>query len=230
MLTGVDAKPMERIPEPELMIDPSQAAAYAAADFETAHRGIIEQFGQVFPGIDVTGPVIDLGCGPADITVRFARRYRNCRIEGIDGSEAMLILGRQRVAREGLGDRVQLFNRVLPDARLKRNAYSTIVSNSLLHHLHDPLLLWTTVMHVARIGARVYIADLRRPATKCHARGLVQTYAGGEPQILQQDFYNSLLAAFTLQEVKMQLKWVGLNTLEVESISDRHLIVYGRLT
>ena len=220
---------MDRIPEPELMDDPCQAVAYADADFETVHREIVQQFGRVFPGSDVRGRVIDLGCGPADFTVQFARQFPDCQIEGIDGSEPMLNLGRKRVAREGLGDRIQLVLRALPDEQLPQNAFSTVISNSLLHHLHDPLLLWATVMRIASRGAQIFIADLRRPETMQQALDIVQTYSVGEAPLLKRDFYHSLLAAFTPQEVERQLQRAGLQMLKVEVIDDRHLMVYGQL-
>ena len=68
---------MERIPEPELMDDPAQAYAYANADFSEPHQAFVERFTQCFPG-HAPRRVLDLGCGAADITIRFARAYADC--------------------------------------------------------------------------------------------------------------------------------------------------------
>lgn len=81
---------MMRIPEPELMNDPAQARIYAAADFSEPHGRFIELFAERFPDIRPRGLVLDLGCGPADISIRFARAYLSCRIVGVDGAPAML--------------------------------------------------------------------------------------------------------------------------------------------
>ena len=75
--------------------------------------------------------------------------------------------------------------------------------------------------------ADIYVADLRRPQDADAARRLVREYAADEPEILQRDFYNSLLAAFTPAEVEAQLAAAGLAGLSVEVISDRHLLVHG---
>lgn len=63
---------IERIPEPELMDDPEQARAYAGADFSEPHQAFVERFTQCFPR-HRPRRVLDLGCGAADITIRFAR-------------------------------------------------------------------------------------------------------------------------------------------------------------
>ena len=65
---------MRRILEPELMEDEAQAAAYAGADFEKPHSRFVELFQESFACLNITGAVIDLGCGPGDIMFRIAGR------------------------------------------------------------------------------------------------------------------------------------------------------------
>lgn len=220
---------MQRIPEPELMLDADQASAYAAADFELAHSDIVKHFTQLYSERELSGPVVDLGCGPADITVRFAHLCPNCRIDAVDGSAAMLEHARKRLAKEDLEHRVNLIQAIIPDQKLESNSYATIVSNSLLHHLHDPQVLWRVIKSIARPNALIYISDLMRPQSKEQAAAMVETYMAGEPSVLRRDFYNSLLAAFSLEEVSGQIRKAGLHRLAVAPISDRHLIVHGRL-
>lgn len=220
---------MERIPEPELMDGIEQALAYAEADFAAAHEQIVNQFARVFPQGHAPGPVADLGCGPADFTVRFAHRHPECVIEGMDGAPQMLSLGRARLEQERLVERVRLMECVLPDPRLPAHHYGTVLSNSLLHHLHDPRVLWDTIRSIGRSGACVFVADLMRSPSGQEAQALVDRYAGAEAPILRRDFLHSLFAAFTPEEVTQQLSAAGLEGLTVEVISDRHLIVHGRL-
>lgn len=68
---------MQRIPEPELMDDVVQAAAYAQADFEDAHARFIELFRAAFPDEAPAGNVLDLGCGPAASQCVLRARFRS---------------------------------------------------------------------------------------------------------------------------------------------------------
>lgn len=220
---------MQRIPEPELMNDPAQAAAYAAADFAEPHNMFVEKFREVFPGVEVTGKVLDLGCGPADISIRFARTFPECQIDGVDGASAMLQEGERLLKKENLADRIQLVQGMIPDCDLPERDYGVIISNSLLHHLHDPSALWKCVKKYGRENSIIFIMDLTRPETEQAARELVNTYSGNEAEILRQDFYNSLCAAFTPEEVANQLVTVGIEHLKITIISDRHMLIYGLL-
>jgi ubiquinone/menaquinone biosynthesis C-methylase UbiE len=219
---------MNRIPEAELMVDERQACAYARADFEEPHSMFIRLCRRVF-GESITGIVVDLGCGPADITVRFARAYPQCRIDGIDGSANMLRYGHELIAQYNLNKQINLMHCYLPNKALNPEYYDAAISNSLLHHLQDPLVLWETIRQCTKPHAPVFVMDLLRPADESQARELVMQNAANEPDILRGDFYNSLLAAYSTEEIKEQLEIAGLEHLSISIVSDRHLVVSGQL-
>jgi SAM-dependent methyltransferase len=220
---------MQRILEPELMDEFEQARAYAEADFSEPNERFVALFEAEFPGFR-SGSVLDLGCGPGDIALRLARRSPVLQVHGLDGSRPMLAFGEARLRDDPqLATRVQFLHGILPGARLPRDRYDAVVSNSLLHHLHDPMVLWRAILDHGAHGAAVLVMDLFRPESAHTARKIVEAYAGGEPEVLKTDFFNSLCAAFEPGELRAQLAACGLGTLDVRTVSDRHMIVAGRL-
>jgi SAM-dependent methyltransferase len=227
---------MKRRPEPELMDEAEQALAYAEADFSEPDARFIELFAQQLGGgsfapgnLDGTR-ALDLGCGPGNILLRFLRAYPGVTCDGLDGSAAMLAHAQAALdSLPGLAHRARLICESLPTDRLEAGVYDVVLSNSLLHHLHEPQVLWQTMRRVGRPGALVQVVDLMRPASAGWAEALVATYADGAPEVLRNDFRNSLFAAFEPQEVVTQLHEAGLDGLAVAVISDRHLAVLGRL-
>lgn len=220
---------MQRTPEPELMLDPSQAQAYAAADFSDAHSRFVKLLQERLQDLPDTGHALDLGCGPGDITRRFAEAFPNWTIDAVDGSPAMLTCGRQMLVDRGLVSRVTLHELLLPAERLPGSDYQLVFSNSLLHHLRDPNDLWASIRQATQRGASVFVMDLMRPDSRDTAHALVKRYSADEPEVLRTDFFNSLLAAYTPAEVASQLAAAGLGHLQIEQVSDRHLIVWGRI-
>ena len=220
---------MQRIPEAELMNAPEQALAYAQADFTTPHQHFIQLFSEHFPRFSLNSPVLDLGCGPCDVSRRFARAFPASTIHAVDGAVAMLKQAEQINREQGLSNRIKLFESCLPELELPQIHYHTVISNSLLHHLHNPSVLWQCLQQYAAPSASIFIMDLIRPKTEPLARQLVELYAAREPAILQNDFYQSLCAAFTPDEVKRQLVEHALEKLAVKVISDRHMIIYGTI-
>jgi SAM-dependent methyltransferase len=221
---------MKRTVEPELMTEESQALAYARADFESPHSSYLKVFAEKFPRRARQALALDLGCGPCDVTIRFAKANPGWAFHGVDGSAAMLKHALPAITRQrGLSRRIMLIEGFLPAAPIPSRSYDVILSSSFLHHLHDPQGLWRTVRQYSKRGTIVFITDLRRPSSRATARAFTSKYSRGEPEILRRDFFNSLLAAFTPTEVREQLKQAGLDELRVEIVSDRHLAVFGRV-
>ena len=218
---------MERVLEPELMDDPEQALAYARADFEEENQSFVNRFLEDYP--DWTeGHLLDLGCGPADIPIRFARALPNCHVTGVDGSPAMIGLAAEAVKAAGLADRISLRCERFQSLPLPQPADAAI-SNSLLHHLPNPLQFWFWLKKLVKPGSYVLVMDLLRPESVEAAQAIVDQYAAGEPVILRRDFHNSLLAAFTEDEVASQLAEMNLSRLLIDVPDDRHWIVGGRV-
>jgi ubiquinone/menaquinone biosynthesis C-methylase UbiE len=221
---------MRRVPEAELMDDPAHALAYARADFSEPHNRFVELFRQRYDEPHAANAkILDLGCGPGDICRRFARAFPDCSIDAVDASAPMLELGRRASRAEQLHDRISFCQGHLPEARLPRQRYDVILSNSLLHHLPHPETLWDSILRFGRHRTQVFVMDLLRPDSIQQVDRLVDLYAGAEPDILRQDFRNSLCAAYTPEEVVAQLHARNLNCLQLEVVSDRHFIVFGRL-
>jgi len=222
---------MDRILEKELMDEEEQAKAYAFADFSEAHNLFIEKFQEKFPEGDFSSSfndvVLDLGCGSCDITRRFANAYSDAFFHAVDGAEAMLKHAAELNKKDNLTQRIKLIETCLPDIELPQSFYHLIISNSLLHHLHDPFVLWKTIQKYAKPFAHVFIMDLIRPIDEPTVKFLSNEYLENEPNVLKIDFENSLRAAFTIKEVRKQLDEMRLSNLTVEEVSDRHMIIYG---
>ena len=259
---------MERVCEPELMDGPSQAQAYAEADFSAsddafsahalallAHRqrgptgaeaadaglGADAGFGAgaglgAGAGCGNRPPlrILDLGCGPGNISFRLARACPHARVLGLDGAAAMLAIARERLQAEpALAERLSFRCARLPLAPTELealgNGFDLLVSNSLLHHLHDPQALWRPLRQLAAPGAWLVLRDLRRPADAAAVAALLERHAANASAQLRHDFEASLRAAFRLEEVRQQLRVAGLNSLRLAERQDRYLDVWGPL-
>lgn len=219
---------MERILEPELMEDELQAKAYSDADFEVEHSRVVQFIDEVFDEIGEPREILDLGCGAGDVVFRIARRFPKAKITAIDGSMVMLDIANKRKKEEvHNGTQVDFVKALIPSTDIPKKSYDLILSTSFLHHLHQPDSLWQTIKEHSKSKTKVFVVDLSRPTDVGAARWIVNEFARNEPEILKEDFYNSLLAAFTPVEVESQLNKAGLNQLSVHF--DRYIVVHGEM-
>lgn len=219
---------MQRQPEPEYMDLPEEAEAYAAADFSQVNEAFVARLIEVAGGRE-RATALDLGTGPADIPIGVVKQRPGWHVTAADASQAMLDIAAKSVARAGFDGCIEL---VLTDAKalnLPAGKFDVVFCNSILHHINDVDAFWSQIKRVAAVGAVIFVRDLARPADEAAARRIVDQNAGSESALLQEEFYRSLLAAYTVDEVRDQLWRVGLAGLQVWMVTDRHLDVFGTL-
>src|SRR2546428_9924240 len=158
-----------------MMDYPAQSRAYSRADFEEENQGFFDWFAEFYPEFKA-GHVLDLGCGPADIPIRLARTLPECRITGVDGSPPMIALGLEAIRVAGLAGRITLRGERFQDTVLPERAAAGI-SNSLLHHVPNPLQFWYAVKKLASPRAVGLVMDLLRPQSSQAAPFLLDTDA-----------------------------------------------------
>jgi len=238
---------IELICGPVIMHGPILAQAYDEAAFSGSYQAFAGRIPQLLamgvPGTAVSGSrgMFDLVCGAGNISFRLAAALPQAPVVGLDGAKAMLAWAeRQRQQGTGRWPHLHFHWARLPLSSQElaaldtlpvpfRPPYPLIVSNSLLHHLHVPTVLWQSVRQLAAPAALVVVRDLRRPPNPETLQKLVERHASSAPAVLHRDFANSLAAAFLPQEVEAQLEAAGLPHFQVESVEDRYLEVSGQL-
>ena len=210
---------MERILEPEVMDTSEEAEAYDAIDHGTVNVAFVDRIIELGAN---EGRFLDLGTGPADIPIRLAQRCPNVRITAIDLSENMLKLGKKHVTNAGLTNQITLELVDAKDLPYPDQSFDGIISNSIIHHLSDPMPVFRGISRVLRPSGLILIRDLIRPEPSEAARTLVERYATNDTPYQKKLLYDSFLAYFTISEVENMLAQVNLPGAGVVQSSDRH--------
>lgn len=211
---------MQRYLEPELMNSVEQALAFHTANRDYGIKGFLELYEKHVNIKD--GKIVDLGCGTGEYLLALENKYPNLIITGFDGSEAMIQIAQGLIEFHNSSIRIrhQQFKNVDATA-------DCVISTNTLHHLHDPSIFWDCVK---RTAPRVFVMDLIRPNNPVLARSIVDTLALNESDEFKFDYYNSLLAAFSPEELTEQIKDTGLQ-LTIEGNPDflQVAVIYGIL-
>ena len=86
---------MERVPAPELMEEKEQVISYDEADFSEVEVNLINQINYYLLRKNISlgekDLIVDLGCGPGNISEKLAIKWPNTAVLGIDGSKEMIL-------------------------------------------------------------------------------------------------------------------------------------------
>lgn len=210
---------MQRVLEPEVMDSWEEAIEYDSMDFTEVNAAFARSAAALGP---VLGNVLDAGTGTARIPIALCQLRPAWKLTCIDLSANMLKVGTENVEKAGVRSQVSL---ELIDAKTMPypdHYFDMVISNSIIHHLPDPLPFLQEVKRVLKPQGAIFLRDLLRPEKLEIRDNLVEMYAGDCNAHQQELFRDSLQAAFTLDEVEMMVKNTGLDGLRIYESSDRH--------
>ena len=225
---------MKRTPEPELMQIPSQVRAYADADFSMSDSMVVKSLEKYLENTGKTlnknDLIFDMACGPGNIAERIAKNWPFVNVIGIDGSTEMLKEAETKLsynlAKNLSYELIDINLIALGDVHFPSQA-DVLVSNSALHHFHNPDCFWGALKKLGKTKCIHVHRDLIRPASVEKAFELKEKHLPNSPEILKNDFYASLKASFTVEEVFQQIVDAGLSQLEVSQVDELYFEIIG---
>jgi ubiquinone/menaquinone biosynthesis C-methylase UbiE len=210
---------MQRVLEPEVMDTPEEAVEYDAMDFTEVNTAFADRAIQLGTS---TAKVLDAGTGTARIPILICQRCPQWQITAIDLAQSMLQISTNNVKEAGLEQQITL---ELIDAKqlpYPDGQFDVVISNSLIHHLPDPLPFLKELKRVIKPNGAILIRDLIRPPSEEVINTLVEGIGTEYDEHQKMLFRDSLHAAFTLDEVNQLISAAGLEDVKVYQSSDRH--------
>lgn len=197
----------KRVPEPQIMDDPAQVAAYVQSVRELqliapTHEVLMARAARVIPP---HARVLDLGCGPGDPIVQLLIRRPDLQAAAVDLSDDMLASAHQHATSQGVIDRLDLVNDNMTTlSSVATGSYDAVIATLSLHHLptiEDLHAVTQQIGRVLRPGGAIFLADFAKLPRLAWLDRFADRDADIQSDLYRRDFYNSMRAAWTSQEL-----------------------------
>ena len=210
---------LHRVLETEVMDTPEEARDYDAMAHDAVNRAFVND---MLAAGEVGFDVLDLGTGTAQIPLELCRQYADCRVKGVDLSMHMLDLARINIEQAGFAQRITVERGDAKRLPFDEGAFDAVISNSIVHHVPDPMVVLAEAVRVTLAGGLVFFRDLMRPQSRKEVAEFVRLYAGNENPRQRKMFDDSLCAALSLVEIRRLVGSLGFAPETVQASSDRH--------
>jgi 2-polyprenyl-3-methyl-5-hydroxy-6-metoxy-1,4-benzoquinol methylase len=212
-----------RTPEPELMDEKSEVDAYASAtsarylaaldlSFVDHVAALMGPDGNGGDG-SLRGRALDIGCGPGQIPILMARRWRALDFVAIDAGPTMIEKARMNASAAGVDIDFHVF-RLGPEGESKlpyaQASFDLVTCNSVLHHLADPVAALNEMARVLTPEGALLLRDLVRPRAFLH-RIHVLIFGRHYHGAMRRLYEASVAAAYTASELRAMLAASRLN-------------------
>ncbi len=132
-------------------------------------------------GIGAGDRVLDVGCGTGELSLLMARK--GAQVVGIDLSEGMLAVGREKVAQAGLTAQVALLPGNASHLEFADGEFDAVASAFVLRNVADLECCLAEMARVVRPGGRAAILELSHPPNRLVSLGF-WTYFRVVPPLL----------------------------------------------
>ncbi len=212
---------IERILEPEVMDNELEAQEYDQMDFTEVNRDFA-LFASKLAKEEDKLKVLDIGTGTAQIPIILADLRPKWHITAIDLARSMLTIAEKSIREKNKSSQITL--QLIDGKKMPYpdNSFDLVISNSLIHHIPEPLRLLKEINRVIRPSGVVLLRDLFRPESENDIEKIVKEANLDYSPKQRQLFKDSLYAALTIDEIKdlaSEMEWYS---AQVFQSSSRH--------
>lgn len=127
-----------------------------------AYANVAEQVATVMR----EGTLLEVGPGPAFISIEIARYIPHAQIIGLDISETMIGIARRNVVEAGLSTRITFRQGDAAEMPFDDATFDFVVSSGSLHHWSKPVAVFDEIYRVLKPGKPAVVYDVRKDAPK----------------------------------------------------------------
>ena len=112
------------------------------------------------------GTLLEVGPGPAFVSIEISKRIPQAQLIGLDISETMIGIGRRNVAEAGLSERITFRHGDATKMPFDDTKFDFVVSSGSLHHWGKPVEVFDEIYRVLKPGQLALVYDVRKDASK----------------------------------------------------------------
>lgn len=109
--------------------------------------------------------ILDVATGTGDLAIT-AMSLDPVRIKGIDISEEMMAIGRKKIGKQGLSDRIELITGDSEDIPFPDNTFDVAMAAFGVRNFTDPLKGLSEMCRVLKSGGMIMVLEFSRPRGK----------------------------------------------------------------
>jgi demethylmenaquinone methyltransferase/2-methoxy-6-polyprenyl-1,4-benzoquinol methylase len=171
--------------------------------------------------------VLDLATGTGDLALMIARLHPDASVVGSDPSTRMLEVGIEKVARGGLGDRVELQVGDAQALPYENDSFDGCCIAFGIRNVPNRRAALAEMARVTKPGGRVAVLELGEPSVgwlspvaRFHVRKVIPRLGGMLSGSREYQYLQESIAAFpAAEEFAEQMEASGLKVLEVKPLT-----------
>ena len=193
--------------------------AKRSEDMQKGYSRLVEHV----TGIFSKGKLLEIGPGPAFLSIEIAKQLPDIEITGLEISESMIEIANRNTLEQGLSNRILFKKADASKMPFSDSEFDLVVTSGSLHHWKRPMEVINEIYRVLKPGCKCIISDLVKDAPADKIKELASKM---DSKIMRWGFMHSFKEAYTVDAINALIKDTRFESaeIEVEDISMRVLL------
>lgn len=177
-------------------------------EMQNEYRRLAEKVVSLFEG----GKLLEIGPGPAYVSIEIAKRLPKVEIIGLEISDTMIEIAKKNAKEHEVSEKITLKKGDASKMPLEDSEFDFVITSGSLHHWKKPTQVVDEIYRVLRPGCRALVFDLRKDAPK----EKVDDFANKiDSKLMRWGLKHSFKESYTARQIEQMIKSTHFREIEI---------------
>jgi len=177
-------------------------------EMQNEYRRLAEKVVSLFEG----GKLLEIGPGPAYVSIEIAKRLPKVEIIGLEISDTMIEIAKKNAKEHEVSEKITLKKGDASKMPLEDSEFDFVLTSGSLHHWKKPTQVVDEIYRVLRPGCRALVSDLMKDAPKEKVHDFANKI---DSKLMRWGLKHSFKESYTARQIEQMIKSTHFREIEI---------------
>ena len=177
-------------------------------EMQNEYRRLAEKVVSLFEG----GKLLEIGPGPAYVSIEIAKRLPKVEIIGLEISDTMIEIAKKNAKEHEVSEKITLKKGDASKMPLEDSEFDFVITSGSLHHWKKPTQVVDEIYWVLRPGCRALVSDLMKDAPKEKVHDFANKI---DSKLIRWGLKHSFKESYTARQIEQMIKSTHFREIEI---------------
>jgi len=177
-------------------------------EMQNEYRRLAEKVVSLFEG----GKLLEIGPGPAYVSIEIAKRLPMVEIIGLEISDTMIEIAKKNAKEHEVSEKITLKKGDASKMPLEDSEFDFVITSGSLHHWKKPTQVVDEIYRVLRPGCRALVSDLMKDAPKEKVHDFANKI---DSKLMRWGLKHSFKESYTARQIEQMIKSTHFREIEI---------------
>jgi len=178
-------------------------------EMQNEYRRLAEKVVSLFEG----GKLLEIGPGPAFVSIEIAKRLPKVEIIGLEISDTMIEIAKKNAKEHEVSEKITLKKGDASKMPLEDSEFDFVITSGSLHHWKKPIEVINEISRLLKPGCKALISDLRKDAPERNIKEFANKI---DSKLMRWGLMHSFREGYTAKQIENMIKTTNFQKAQIK--------------